>query len=293
LGELTFPAIEIAWPRRGDGDPIVDLLYAALDDFQPIALEPRLEAPSSTLDLHEIWRVFFRSSSQRDHAATALRAQQFTRRLTRIVAIEVPDDGWARRSQENLRAVRAGRIVVAPPWDASATSTEDLSVVIDPSTGFGTGHHETTRLCLMLLQQVRVAGRDVIDVGTGSGVLAIAAATLGAARVTAVDNDPEALRNARENVARNQCEDVVDLLEADLGSLSLPSADIVTANLTAAVLERFAQPLLGLVRSGGTLVISGVGPHDVEALAKPFAELSIEETLHEGGWTAQRLQRPP
>jgi ribosomal protein L11 methylase PrmA len=80
-------------------------------------------------------------------------------------------------------------------------------------------------------------------------------------------------------------------MEADLGSLSLSPADLVTANLTAAVLERFAQPLFRLVKSGGTLVISGFGPQDAGLLARPFAEFLLLDTLHEGSWTAQRLQR--
>ena len=286
----TYPAVELAWARRGDSDAIVNLLYAALDDFQPIALEPRLEATTRTLDLEEVWRVFFRSSAVRDAAASALRAQ-FARALTRLQSVDVPDEGWARRSQENLRAIRVGRIVVTPPWDATAAAADDVSVVIDPSTGFGTGHHETTRLCLTILQRLPVVGRHVIDVGTGSGVLAIAAAKLGAERVIAVDNDPEALRNAAENVAGNACEGRVELVEAELGSLSLPSADVVTANLTAAVLERFAEALVRIMNPGGTIVISGFGPHDVESLAGSFAELAPRETLHEGNWTAQRLQR--
>ena len=288
--KLTHPAVELAWARRGDSDAIVDLLYAALDDFQPIALEPRLEATTRTLDLEEVWRVFFRSSAVRDAAASALRAQ-FARALTRLQSVDVPDEGWARRSQDNLRAIRVGRIVVAPPWDAAAATADDVSVVIDPSTGFGTGHHETTRLCLTILQRLPLVGRRVIDVGTGSGVLAIAAAKLGAERVIGVDNDPEALRNAAENVAGNACEGRVELIEAELGSLSLPSADVVTANLTAAVLERFAEPLVRLMNPGGTIVISGFGPHDVESLAGSFTELAPRETLHEGTWTAQRLQR--
>lgn len=288
--KLTHPAVELAWARRGDSDAIVDLLYAALDDFQPTALEPRLEATTRTLDLEEVWRVFFRSSAVRDAAASALRTQ-FARALTRLQSVDVPDEGWARRSQENLRAIRVGRIVVTPPWDATAPAADDVSVVIDPSTGFGTGHHETTRLCLTILQRLPLAGRRVIDVGTGSGVLAIAAATLGAERVMAVDNDPEALRNAAENVARNACEGRVELIEAELGSLSLPPADVVTANLTAAVLERFADPLVRLMNPGGTIVLSGFGPHDVESLAGSFAELALQETLHESNWTAQCFQR--
>jgi ribosomal protein L11 methyltransferase len=284
-----YPAVELSWPRTGDGQAVVDRLYAALDEFSPIAIEPRLEPATNTLDLNEIWRVFFRSPDQRDAAATALR-DEFDRRLTRIVSMDVPDEGWARRSQENLRAVRVGRIVVSPPWDEEEAGPGSVSIVIDPSTGFGTGHHETTRLCLTILQRLDVAGRRVIDVGTGSGVLAIAAAKLGAARVIAMDNDPEALRNSRENISRNGCDAQVDVAEAELASLAIPPADIITANLTAAVLDRHASVLVRLLNPGGSLVVSGFGPSEVEALTDPLAPLTVRETLREGSWSALRLQ---
>ena len=208
------------------------MLYAELDAFEPVAIQEH--------DTSDGWRVFFRTPSQRDAARRAL-ASEFKNALE-LHAIDVDDEDWARRSQAALGAVRAGRVVVAPPWDVPPDSREarfairdsrfgsceprtanrDVVIVIDPSTGFGTGHHATTRLCLELLQEIDLRGTRVIDVGTGSGVLAIAAAKLGARDVVAVDNDPDALRNARENIERNDV--TVEVLEADLSVLSLEPA---------------------------------------------------------------------
>jgi ribosomal protein L11 methyltransferase len=288
-GDFSSPAIEISWTGGGrdaaGSADLAQLIYAALDDFEPLAVDPQPAAPGRAAS--EVWRVFFRSSAQRDAAADALR-RVFAVRLTGISSIDVPDEGWARRSQENLRAVRVGRVIVAPPWDQpEAAAAGDVIIVIDPSTGFGTGHHETTRLCLGLLQRLDVSGQTVIDIGTGSGVLAIAAAKLGAARVIAMDNDPDALRNARENVSRNGCDDRVHVLEAELGSLAGPAADVVMANLTAAVLEHHASVLNGLLNAGGSLVISGFGRDEAPLLAASFAPLSPAGIVHDGNWSAQ------
>ncbi len=158
-------------------------------------------------------------------------------------------------------------------------------MIIDPSTGFGTGHHETTRLCLALLQDRDLHRLRVVDVGTGSGVLAIAAALLGAASVTAFDEDPEALRNASENVERNGVSLVVNIQEIELASYAAPPADLVLANLTGAVIERNAQSLMQLVAPGGTLIVSGFTHAEVDAV---FAALgrAPEKVLTEGAWAA-------
>lgn len=280
----TYPALDLRYDLGPGAGALQDLLYAELDAFEPLAIQE-----SETGDS---WRVFFRTTAQRD-AARATLASLATGHALDLAAIDVEDEDWARRSQANLKAIRAGHITVAPPWDVPATSpsTSDILIVIEPSMGFGTGHHATTRLCLELLQEANLAARSVTDVGTGSGVLAIAAWRLGASDVVAVDNDPDALINARENIERNGATSAIDVIQQDLASLTLRPADVVTANLTGAVLVKYAAALRRLVKPGGTLIVSGFSPEEL-----PDVTAALRGTLHrhlaEGEWTAACLLLP-
>ncbi len=125
----------------------------------------------------------------------------------------------------------------------------------------------------------------MIDAGTGSGVLAIAAAKLGAASVVAFDEDPEALRNARENVARNGVTEIVDVREAVLSSFQIEPAGVVVANLTGAVIQKYAASLTGLVEPGGTLIVSGFSPAEATDVTRAIGR-SAERQLTEGEWAA-------
>ena len=273
------PALDLRWSAGPETNDLPDVLHAALDDFSPLAIHEHASADG--------WRVFFRTGAQRDAAAASLRAS-FSNVLAEILPIDVRDEEWARRSQASLTAIRIGRMVVAPPWD-EAEHGAAIRIVIDPSTGFGTGHHETTRLCLALLQDIAIEGRRAIDVGTGSGVLAIAAAMLGAARVLAFDDDPEALRNAEDNVARNGVEHAVSLRVADLASVAVGPAEIVTANLTGGVLERYAPRLRALAAPNGALIVSGFSAAEADAVARALGE-AVERRVSEGDWAALLLR---
>jgi len=167
----SYPALDLKFAPGPGAGTFQDMLYAELDEFEPVAIHEH--------ETGDGWRVFFRSATQREAARGAL-ASEFGNALLQLSPVNVDDEDWARRSQASLTAIRVGRIVVAPPWDVAASSEQPtasslITIVIDPSTGFGTGHHATTRLCLELLQRRDVSGAQVIDVGTGSGVLAIAA----------------------------------------------------------------------------------------------------------------------
>jgi ribosomal protein L11 methyltransferase len=266
------PALDVRFDAADES--LTDRLSAALDDFDPAAIQESGDGAH--------WRVFFRTAALREAARQALAAAL---PFLDLQPIDIPDDNWARRSQADLRAVDVGGLVVAPPWDARHSKPV---IVIDPSMGFGTGHHATTRLCLRLMQRLDLRGARVIDVGTGSGVLALAAWKLGAGDIAAVDNDPDALDNARGNFGRNGAGGAIDVVPESLERLQLERADVVTANLTAAVLVRHAPRLESLLRDNGVLVVSGFGPDDVPDIRRAFRR-QVTEALHEEEWTALLL----
>ena len=273
-----YPALEIQLLPPPDAS-LPDRLYALLDDFEPAAIHDD--------EVREVWRVFFRAAAARDAARAALVAIPGIR----VSPIDVPDEDWARRSQESLRAIEAGGLLVAPPWDVPRNSGTPV-IIIEPSTGFGTGHHATTRLCLILLQQLDLRGARVLDIGTGSGVLALAAWKLGANDVVAIDNDQDALDNARDNIARNGAAAAIDIIRDDLDALRIQRADIVLANLTGAVLVRYAAELRGLAVEGGYLILSGFGPQDTAVIQAAFAGLTVIDQRIDGEWAALCLRLP-
>jgi ribosomal protein L11 methyltransferase len=154
--------------------------------------------------------------------------------------------------------------------------------------GFGTGHHATTRLCLAALQQFDVRGRTVVDVGTGSGVLAIAASLLGAARVVAIDDDPDAVEAARENVQRNSAR--VDLMVADFRTLAMSRFDLVLANLTGRLIIDAAGRLQDLAARRGPVILSGFTVPEEPAVLAAFPRLRLLERAQEDEWVCLTLQ---
>jgi ribosomal protein L11 methyltransferase len=265
----TWPAISIHFASGGSvpDREARDLLLAALAEARATAIQ----------EFDDRWIAFFATDADRDQAAAALAGSMPAIAGTEV--LDVPDDDWARRSQRALTPVRVGRIVVTPPWASEPEPGEapaeerTFTIVIQPSMGFGTGHHATTRLCLDLLQRIEVAGKSVLDVGTGSGVLALAAHALGARAVVAVDDDPDAIESARENLALNGVAEGIDLRLGDFRGMPKAHAgwDIVTANLTGGLLERGAELLLTRVAPGGALIVSGVTLGEEAGVLSAFA----------------------
>jgi ribosomal protein L11 methyltransferase len=280
-----YPALEIRFITPADEERLA-LLLAELDDFQPTAVH----------DNDEPVRVFFASSASRDAAIVHLRDRED---LT-ATAVDVPDEDWAARSQAALTPVVIGNVTVAPPWTVTAdmrASAPGPVILIQPSMGFGTGHHASTRLCLRLLQEMPIAGKSVVDVGTGSGVLAIAASILGAAAVAGVDFDPDALTNARENLELNAPAARVDFREHDLssgpGALS-GAFDLVLANLTGGLLCRSGDALAVFARPGASLIASGFQLHELDEVTAALGRAGWNRNSHltEQDWVGARFTSP-
>jgi len=258
----TWPALDVAGIPSADSPDAHqavqgDLLEATLTDFDIEAIDE--SAPGG-------WRVFFRTSAGRDRAQRAI-AREFPG-LT-LTPTDVPDEDWAARSQASLKAVR---------------------VAIRPSMGFGTGHHATTRLCLSALQALEVKERTVIDVGTGSGVLAIAASLLGGVDVRGIDDDEDAIHAAWDNLALNPSA-IVTLLVGDARTTALDPADIVFGNLTGGLLMASAGVIGALAGTHGKLILSGFQADEEKAVVAAFTGFAVERRDEEDAWVCVTLKR--
>ncbi len=214
--------------------------------------------------------------------------------LVEVRSTEIPDD-WAERWQDFHRPVLVGgRLWVRPSWEDGARTDGATDVVIDPGNAFGTGAHATTRLCLELLLELadreRASG-PLADWGTGSGVLAIAAAKLGWSPVLACDHERAALEAAESNAAANGVE--VETRRVNLREEAAPAASTVVANLTAPVLLAVAEALLRDPVEIDALICSGLLEGEADEVAEAFgaAGLGREETRRSGKWAALLLRR--
>ena len=200
-------------------------------------------------------------------------------------AVEWTDVGTidvATRWPARVGVQRLGAVAVAPPWLAHEIADADAPVVIEPAMAFGTGEHETTRGVLRLLPRVLRPGDVVADLGAGSGVLAIAAARLGASRVAAIELDPDALGNLEENVVRNGVADRVHVIAGDARVLLplIAPVGVIVANIISSVLLELAPAMRGALAPGGRAILSGL-------LAAERA--SVGAALEAGGWALEEV----
>jgi ribosomal protein L11 methyltransferase len=272
----TWPAIVVSGLARSSTSTALrggdaEGLHAALAAHDISAIDEPSE---------DQWRVFFHQASDRDEALTRLRERLAGLRFD---SLDVADENWAARSQESLKAVKVGRIIVAPPWDTPIT------LVIRPSMGFGTGHHATTRLCLAALQQFSLDRCTVLDVGAGSAVLAIAASLLGGEEVTGIDDDSDAIQSAWDNLSLNPSAQVT-LIVGDMRSTELVPADVILANLTGGLLIQSAERLRKLTNAHGRLVLGGFTVDEERDVVAAYGAFAVEHRGEEEGWVCVTLK---
>jgi ribosomal protein L11 methyltransferase len=210
----------------------------------------------------------------------------------RVQAVPVPEVDWVARFREGFRSFRVGPFLLVPVWEGLSPASDVL--VVDPGRAFGTGTHETTRLCLRAL--VDVSGRShparCLDLGSGAGLLAVAATRLGCPCVVASDLDPEATASTRHHARLNAAG--VHVVRADGGAaFRAATFDLVLANLTAPLLQERAAEIARLRAPTGALVLSGLLVPDVQGVADAFSVLGRPAVDTEGEWAALLFEAGP
>jgi len=259
--------------------------------------QPLYEPPLGETPLWKTTRVLglFEAGINADAIIAELSATLGTNFIVGVQVEHVEDKDWERECLDNFRPMHFGaRLWICPSWH-TPPDTDAINLLLDPGLAFGTGTHATTALCLEWLATAKLQGLDVIDYGCGSGILAIAAAKLGARRVWAVDNDPQALQATRVNAAKNSVaifEGELDVRASPPGIIvSLPEAgrnfpaDLLLANILALPLIEFAPYFAMLVRPDGRIILSGILNGQAGDVAEAYAaNFLMAEPVERDGW---------
>lgn len=255
------------------------------NDLDPLALEPEVTV-----------KIYL--PEDRDTPAVRRRIEEIIYHLSRLYPIPAPtfrelaDEDWANAWKAHYHPFRVGqRLWIQPSWLAlDAERAEDVILTLDPGMAFGTGLHPTTQMCLQAIEQLTRPGITMLDVGTGTGILAIAAAKLGAGAVLGVDNDRLAVAAATENAAKNDVARQITICEGTLADVPPAPYDLVVVNILAPVIVGLLREggLLGYVAPAGQLVLSGIIDEQAPGVnaALTAAGGVVRETLTVRDWVA-------
>lgn len=211
-----------------------------------------------------------------------------------VICSGFADENWAENWKKNFKPLRLGNsVVIKPGWCEYEAQPGDKIIEIDPGMAFGTGTHETTGMCTELIEKYVKPGMKAIDVGTGTGILALAAAHMGAEDVLAIDIDEVAVRVAEENVHINGFDSVVRCKAGDLLENVDEQADVVIANIIADVIVMFAAPVKRHIRNGGIFICSGIAQERRQDVldALNAAEYELLDDCCRGGWCAMAARK--
>ena len=225
---------------------------------------------------------------QKIEIALALISQALSYDLPPLKERFVGENDWAESWKENFHVVRIGqKVVIQPSWREYDAQNDDIVIHLDPGVAFGSGLHPTTRLCLKILEDLPLKGVDMFDVGTGSGILSIAAAKMGAHPIRAVDVDDVAVRVAKENFELNE----LPHIETDVGSAEANDGkqwSLVVANILSNILIDIMRDLKAALADGGQMILSGIINEQEQAMLDSLAEhrLKIQSRHVDGDWIA-------
>lgn len=232
------------------------------------------------------------------------RLERFRSEVGRISGIEkgscaisckdVADEDWNENWKQYFHTEKVGQhIVIKPSWEDYTEGPDDIVIELDPGAAFGTGTHPTTSMCIRALEKLVRPGMTAFDVGTGSGVLAIAEAKLGTGRVVAKDYDPNAVRIAEENIRMNHTENVIETGVSDLLAGFDGKADIISANLIADLVIRLFDDISDYLAPGGVLLASGIIKERIKDVTDKAAEkgFSVDSIDELKGWAAIKFRQ--
>ena len=278
--------------------PLIELLFENLGavavTMEDAADEPMLEPAPGETPLWQATRItgLFEGDTDADSLRSTIN-QTLATDVSRHLQLErLADQDWERAWMDQFHPMQFGRRLWIRPSGSTIAQNDAVIVDLDPGLAFGTGTHPTTALCLRWLDGHDLHGKTVIDFGCGSGVLGIAALKLGASRVIAVDHDPQAVLATRDNAARNDVSDRIEVLHSD--GFESRSADLVLANILANVLIALAPRIEELVTPGGQLVMSGVLQAQADDVMRAYADsLDFQAIQAQDDWVLlQGAKRP-
>ncbi len=270
----------------------IPAIEAALEDLGALSItlgdagdEPQLEPPLDTTPLWRETRLTALFPAEGDPEALRQAAEQALQGVPHagLLMEHLEDQCWERVWLDAFKPMRFGRRLWVCPLGQEAPDPEAVVLALDPGLAFGTGHHPTTALCLRWLDGAYLRGQTLIDYGCGSGILALAALKLGAARAIAVDHDPQALEATSANALKSGLGERIRVCTPE--ALPAGTADVVIANILAGPLIELASRLASLLCPGGWLVLSGILAEQAEAVRAAYAPaIAWETSLVEEGW---------
>ncbi len=245
--------------------------------FEPLPGETRLWGDTDVVALYEA--DMDTSLILKQIKASNMLAEGFAHKVE-----QVEDKDWEREWMDNFHPMQFGRrLWICPSW-REVPDPQAVNVMLDPGLAFGTGTHPTTALCLEWLDNLDLSGKTVIDFGCGSGILAIAAIKLGAAKVIGIDIDPQALLASKDNAARNGVEDQIEVYLPKDQPEGLV-ADVVAANILAGPLRELSPIIKGLLKPGGQLAMSGILDTQAESVAEFYRDdLELDPIAEKSEW---------
>ncbi|MEA1970182.1 MAG: 50S ribosomal protein L11 methyltransferase [Thermodesulfobacteriota bacterium] len=208
------------------------------------------------------------------------------------------DPDWGEQWKKYFKPLRvSNNIIIKPTWERYSPVGHDIVIDIDPGMAFGTGQHSSTMMCIMAIEDILLKNSerekyDILDVGTGTGILAICAAKLGAHMVTGIDIDPKAVEIAGKNIVINGVEDRVEIINRDI-ALCRGSFDLIAANLISGALIKLHSHLISLAKPGGYIIASGITEQDAKDVEKIFCngETALYETRSENEWVCYTFKK--